>query len=523
MLKRNLFTFPRHLSLKAKLVLSYLAVALGAVLIMAVIIALAVQNYFNNAQLDALRSTALYRAQYLSYIYQRVGSWGKVNQIHISPNDPAVLVLADGRDELIACSQPAFILNGNCNDPILQHALAQSLKGQVQSGYLPVVTQNGTFSSLFVSVPITLDGHTIGAMFLSEPQIYPDAFPGQVNTSILVTVLAVSLVVLFFSILFATRLTKPLMSLTEAAEQMKQGRYAQRVSAPKSQDELGMLAQTFNEMADTIEADVNELRRQEQARRELLANIAHDLATPLTAIQGFSEALADDMIPDAAARQETAQRIGREVLRLRRMVADLRQVSSLEAGQVQLDLAPLNIYSLVDETLAVFEPECEQKEISVHNEISPWTPLVRADSDRITQVLLNLLDNARRHTPNGGRITVGAEPNGKDLHVWVSDTGTGIDPTDLPHIFERFYRADRSRTGGGSGLGLAIVKAIITAHGGTIRADSELSKGTRVTFTLPLMQSEQLPAVPRPAEVKKSSLPTRPTLSVLSRNPAKTT
>jgi two-component system, OmpR family, sensor histidine kinase BaeS len=507
---RSLFVFP-HLSLKAKLVLSYLAVALGAVLIMAVIIALAVQSYFNSAQLNALRSAAVYRAQSISYVYQRAGSWGKVNQIHISPNDPVVLVLTDAHGTLIACAEPAYILNGNCNDPILRNALSASLGGETKSGYLPVVTPNGTYSSLFVSVPITLNDHTIGALFLSDPQIYPDAFPSQVNTAILLTVLAVSLVVLFFSILFATRLTQPLKSLTNAAEQMKQGRYAQRVLPPKTHDELELLAQTFNEMADTIEADMGELRRQEQARRELLANIAHDLATPLTAIQGFSEALADDMIPDAAARQETAQRIGREVLRLRRMVADLRQVSSLEARQVQLDLAPLNIHSLVDETLAVIEPECEQMGISVHNEISPWTPLVRADSDRITQVLLNLLDNARRHTPEGGRISIGAAPKGKNLHVWVSDTGSGIDPDDLPRIFERFYRADRARTGGGSGLGLAIVKAIITAHGGAINAESELNKGTRITFTLPLMRSQQLPTLPQSRAVKVSPIPAKTT------------
>jgi two-component system, OmpR family, sensor histidine kinase BaeS len=491
MLKRNLLAFPR-LSLKAKLVLSYLVVALGAVLIMAIIIALAVQSYFNNAQLDSLRGAALYRAQSVSYYYQRAGSWGNIQQFRISPNDPVVLVITDVNGALISCSEPAYIYNnGNCTDPILQHALSDALKGQSEDGYLPIVTQHGTFSSLFVSVPITLNGHVIGAMFLSEPQIYPNAFPGQVNTSILITVLAVSLVVLFFSILFATRLTEPLMSLTEAAEQMKQGRYTQRVQPPKSQDEMELLAQTFNEMADTIEADVNELRRQEQARRELLANIAHDLTTPLTAIQGFSEALADDMISDPSARQETAQRIAREVLRLRRMVGDLQQMSSLESGHVRLDLAPLNLYSLVDETLAVIEPECEQHEISVHNEISSWIPLVLADSDRITQVLLNLLDNARRHTHAGGRISVGAQVKERNLQVWVSDTGSGIDPADLPHIFERFYRADRSRTGGtggGSGLGLSIVKAIITAHGGSIQAESEKNKGTRISFTLPLVQ-----------------------------------
>jgi signal transduction histidine kinase len=275
---------------------------------------------------------------------------------------------------------------------------------------------------------------------------------------------------------------------------MKQGKYTQRVSLPKKLDELGELGLTFNEMADTIEADITELRRQDQVRRDLIANIAHDLTTPLTAIQGFSEALADNVISDSDERQETAQRIGREVQRLRRLVADIQQMTSLEAGRTKLDLAPLDMHAQVDETIAVIAPECEQQGIHVYNDIKPSIPQVIADSDSITQVLLNLLDNARRHTPDGGTIYVGATQQDHHLHIWINDTGTGIDPADLPHIFERFYRADRSRTTstGGSGLGLSIVKAIITAHGGNIWAESVLGQGTRITFTLPIVM--QTPA-----------------------------
>ena len=242
-------------------------------------------------------------------------------------------------------------------------------------------------------------------------------------------------------------------------------------------------------MADTIEADVTELRRQEQVRRDLIANIAHDLATPLTAIQGLSEALADDLITDTNARQETAQRIGREVQRLRRLVADMQHMSALESGQVPLDLAPLDLYALVNETLTVLAPEFESAGLSVSNEIAPTTPPVLADSDRITQILLNLLDNARRHTPAGGSIRITATPGEKLLTISIDDTGSGIESDDLPYIFERFYRADRSRTGttGGSGLGLSIVKAIITAHGGTIRAESTPGQGTSIVFSLPLV------------------------------------
>jgi signal transduction histidine kinase len=298
------------------------------------------------------------------------------------------------------------------------------------------------------------------------------------------------------------RLTRPLVSLTAAAEQVKGGDYSQRVETPHTHDEIGTLAQTFNDMADKIEADVTELRRQDQLRRDMIANIAHDLVTPLTAIQGFSEAIADEVIADPQARYETAQLIGREVQRLRRLVSDMQNMTALETGRMHFDRAPLNIRALVDEVVAVIGPECEQAGITLRNEIPPALPPALADSDRITQVLLNLLDNARRYTPAGGTISVGAKLEAdahgtKWLEISVQDSGSGIAAADLPFIFDRFFRIDRSRTGshgahGGSGLGLAIVKAIVTGHGGSIRAESEPGKGTRISFTLPVAESQAI-------------------------------
>lgn len=485
---KNVFT-PLQLSLRVKLVLSYLAVTLGAILILALAVALAVQNYFFRTQLDQLHQRATYLANRIEFLYQRsdnnLSNGGIISQLS---NDPVLIVVMDMTGREIICSQPANLSQGNCNDPTLKQALNQALKGHEVDGTLPVSTTDVTFSSFYVSVPLSYNDQTIGALFLSAPQLHPNDFLNQVNQAIFLAGIVVASIVVLFSFALARRLTHPLESLTIAAEQMKLGQYTKRVIPPKSQDELGRLALTFNEMADTIETDVNELRRHEQFRRDLIANIAHDLATPLTAIQGFSEALADDIIHDPAARQETALLIGREVQRLRRLVADMRQMSSLESGHAHLDLAPLDLHSLVDETLAVIQPECEQMHLCLSNEIASSTPLVFADSDRITQVLLNLLDNARRHTPAYGTIRIGALSREKLLQIWICDTGEGIDPAILPYIFERFYRADRSRTGktGGSGLGLSIVKAIITAHGGMVRAESTLGQGTCITFTLPL-------------------------------------
>ncbi len=500
------FSFP-SLGLRTKLALSYLAVALSAILVLVIVVSFAVQNYFYTAQRDQLVSSAESYAQQIGQLYQHDGSnWNNVPPIDLYGPDLFIVVDQGGDPH----SGRSFHPVAPDDFPAINQALQQALKGQEAQGSLQGSTDDSSaFSGPYISVPIydngQTNGHIVGALLLAEPNQYPRGFSpyeflANVDQIILIAGAAIAVAAVIFSLILARRLAAPLVSLTTAAEQMKNGNYAQRVEPPKSQDEMGKLALSFNAMAGRIEADINELRRQEQVRRDLVANIAHDLITPLTAIQGFSEALADDVIADPKSRQETAQLIGREVQRLRRMVRDMQQMSSLETGRVPLDIAPLNLQSLVDETLAVIGPECEQAGIAVYNEIAPTTPPVLADSDRITQVLLNLLDNARRHTPSGGKITIGAslEPSQQQgtptagqsqwLTVYVSDTGVGIGPVDLPYIFDRFFRIDRSRTGsgGGSGLGLSIVKAIITAHGGTIWAESTPGTGTRISFTLPI-------------------------------------
>src|SRR5258707_8642591 len=490
------------LSLRLKLVLSYLGVALGAIVLLLIVVSLAVQNYFISTQQNQLKAEAEYIAQRVGQIYYTRGeNWNNLPQLQLLVRE--INVVVDTNLQVHSVPPPPVDVNGN---PALKQSLQQALQGQEVSGNVQfTMGDSGTLPVLYVTVPLYDNGQTsgrpIGALLLAQPLQYPAGFSpyeflANVDRVILIAGLAIAAVVIIFSLVLVRSLIRPLTSLTLASEEMKGGDYAQRVETPKSQDELGRLASTFNAMAEKIETDVNELRRQDQVRRELVANIAHDLVTPLTAIQGFSEALADDVISEPKARHETAQLIGREVQRLRRLVSDMQHMSSPESSLVQLDLAPLDLHALADEVLEVIGPECEQAGITLHNAIAPGTPLVLADSDRVTQVLLNLLDNARRYTHPGGSITIGARANSgagaKWLDGWVSDTGIGINAGDLPYIFDRFFRSDRSRTGasGGSGLGLAIVKAIVTAHAGTIHAESAPGEGTRITFTLPLVQGQ---------------------------------
>ena len=493
------------LSLRVKLALSYLGVALGAIIIMAIVVSYATQSYFVSSQQRELQVEAESFASQLDTVYSKYGNaWnpGILQQI-IRPAGPSLILIVDTNSVNLYQNVPGYLALSSSDNTVLGQALTQALQGHETTGQLQLQTSDHDtdFNSFYTAVPLryngTGNGKIIGATLVATPLQYPRGFSPydfltNVNQAILITGLIVALVVILFSMLLASRLTRPLTSLTVAAEQMGHGDYTKRVEPPGSQDEMGRLAVTFNAMADTIEADVNELRRQEQLRRDLIANIAHDMLTPLTAIQGFSEAVADNVISQPEQRYETAQLIGREVQRLRRLVVDMQQMTSLESQQAHLELAPLDMHALVDETLAVIGPECEQAHITLVNEIDSATPPVQADSDRITQVLLNLLDNARRHTPVDGKITVSAAQKGNMLNIRVSDTGSGISPDDLPHIFERFYRVDKSRTGatGGSGLGLSIVKAIITAHHGSISAESAPGQGTTILFTLPLAPNQ---------------------------------
>jgi two-component system sensor histidine kinase BaeS len=504
-------------SLKSKLILSYLVVILGTVLILSIVVSVVIQSFFHSLQSLSAQQQASSIAASISRMYQHAGSWSQIQPLDMSryDNQSDMLYITDANGDSLNCLQPPGLSEDICHSSFVQRKIQQTIQyGKSDYNDISLPTPNQSIqSSVYAVEPIQLGDQIIGAVFMTQPQFSQ----GQVNlldqirSYILLAGLGVALVAAFCAYLLVGSIIRPLNALTMAAERMKSGKYTERVSAPSMHDELGRLALTFNEMADTIEADVNELRQQDQMRRDLIANIAHDLATPLTAIQGLSEALADDVIAERTVRQETAQRIGREVQRLRRMVAEVRQMTQMEAGQVKMDLAPLDLHSLVDETVAVIAPECEQVGITIKNDIAPNTPLVQADSDRITQVLLNLLDNARRHTKRDGTIRVTTTIRQDKLIVSVNDTGVGISTTDLPHIFERFYRADRSRTtqtGGGSGLGLSIVKAIVTAHGGQIWAASTPGKGTSISFTLPMTRTRSL-VHPRMQQVASQTMTTR--------------
>lgn len=274
------------------------------------------------------------------------------------------------------------------------------------------------------------------------------------------------------------KVDRPLQEMARVTGAIARGDYSQRVEVPK-ESELARLALSINAMVD----QVSKARLRE---RSLLMNVSHDLRTPLTAIRGYAEALADGVLPDQVAQTQALEVIAAETARLERLVGDILDLARLDAGEFALRFGDVDLKDVVEEVGEIWTPKlrAEGKALRLNAEEQV---VVETDEDRILQILGNLLENSARHTPRGGEITISLEPASQGARMTVVDTGSGIPRGDLPRIFDRLYvgqRGDRSKVG--SGLGLAIVKQLVTALGGTVEIESALGKGTSVNVWVPL-------------------------------------
>lgn len=289
---------------------------------------------------------------------------------------------------------------------------------------------------------------------------------------------AASLIAVAVSLLVSSRIVTPIQRLLDASRHIAAGHYSERVPTTGS-DELAALAAQFNTMADALE-------EAERRRVALIGDVAHELRTPLATIAGYAEGALDGVV---APSEETWGLILDEVGRLRRLVTDLQDLSRAEAKQLALHPTAIAPEALVARAVARVAPQYAEKGVALAQTVSTSLPLVLADPDRITQVLINLLGNALQHTPPHGTVSVTAMVGAESLVFHVLDSGVGIAPEHLPHLFERFYRVDkaRARTTGGTGIGLTICRALVDAHGGRIWAESAgIGHGALFAFTLPL-------------------------------------
>lgn len=293
------------------------------------------------------------------------------------------------------------------------------------------------------------------------------------------TMLALLIIVCLVSIVTAKRFTKPIVTMSEAAEKVAKGNLATRVIVPPGKDELASLVESFNNL-------VNSLENQEELRKRLTSDVAHELRTPLNTLLAQTEGMIDQVWE---ATPEHLEAIRAEVLRLIRIVSDLDQVMQAEAGALSISQEKVDMGRLVEATVASMTATFQQKQIALSSEVQSnvW---VMGDEQRLAQVLSNLLTNSLKHTESGGNVLVSGRKAGAFVEVQVIDNGSGISPQDLPFVFERFYRGDRSRNRGrgGAGLGLTIVQGIVEAHQGEVLINSTVGKGTTATVRLPAIK-----------------------------------
>jgi signal transduction histidine kinase len=327
---------------------------------------------------------------------------------------------------------------------------------------------------------IEVDGDRVGTLYLQSGafKVEPaeQAFLNSVNIALVAGALGGAAAAIVLGVVLARSLTGPLRELTLGARAVAAGELDTQVPV-RSSDELGELAEAFNQM----NADLTTAR---DRRRQLTADVAHELRTPLSVILAQSEGIQEGVL-DGSGENLTV--IREEAQRLERLVEDLRMLSLVESGELPLEIGDYDLATLMERTAASYRALAREKDIDLEVGVADELPVVRIDVDRMGQVLGNLVSNALRHTPHGGNVLMEAHTQNGGVEIQIKDSGSGIDSEDLPHVFERFYRGDKSRhrDGAGSGLGLAIAKSLTEAQGGTIRAESQPGQGTTILIQIP--------------------------------------
>lgn len=457
-------------SLTLKLILAFLFVGLVGAVLVAGFVGERTKSEFDRFVLNRDQTALL---EELSHYYRATNSWQGVDQLLSNSPDnqdeawgfrrrlhgpPPTGTLVDANGVVLLSQDPARI--GRKISP-------EELARGIPIG--PRDKMAGWF--IFDDLP---QNRTAAPTLPDSPE---QAFLDNVRHAIFMGAVGATLVALVIGVILAQTLSRPIKDLTAATKIVAEGNLGHQVKV-RSKDELGRLATSFNQMS-------SDLARANKQRRQMTADIAHDLRTPLSILLGYTEALSDGKLQ---ATPEIHKVLHKEAVLLSHLVDDLRTLSLADAGELKLNLQPCLPYELLNRTAAAYQVQANAQNVALTVAAGHELPPVLVDPERMAQVLGNLVSNALRYTPAGGQILLLAAAAQNGITVQVQDTGAGITPNDLPHIFNRFYRADESRQQqqGESGLGLAIARSIVEAHGGSISASSTPGLGTTFTIVLPL-------------------------------------
>ncbi|CAN5851844.1 hypothetical protein BH24CHL6_BH24CHL6_12390 [soil metagenome] len=331
---------------------------------------------------------------------------------------------------------------------------------------------------------------------LSQPFTYRAQTLETIVEVMSVSAVIALIVAVIVSIVLAERLTKPIRRLTGAARELSEGNLDVRVRPPTGSPEMSELTAAFNAMAERLQSSIQFISRDRDRGRDFLADVSHELRTPIAALRTFNELLSDGAAADPSTREEFLEQSRQQIERLDWLSTNLLELSKLDSGLVRLDLRPDDLRAVVESAVQQAQPSAERKGIDLRVKVPEQAVRQRHDPQRMGQVLGNLLGNAIKFTPAGGRVEIELRPTAEGAEVRVDDTGHGIDPAELPFVFDRFYRgaqANESRAAG-SGLGLSIVRSVVEMHNGRVEISSTPGSGTHVSVSLPRDMSVSSPS-----------------------------
>ncbi len=487
-------------SVFVKYLSTFMLINVLSILLSASIITTLVNNYDENARIRALKNVAYESASFMIEDYSGSGETSFADYLNDSVvrilpvlnamttnTEDMVIFVTDGEGavKLVGGSDLAESFAGE--DGIVSQAESFSYPASITAEMREKEeisrrdTLDGFFEEehqIYLRPLTTRDGRVVGSVMACTMTSNMDGLLGSMINTIIVTMLWLMLAALAAIYFITERLVSPLRAMTRAAREFAAGKFDVRVDV-SGNDEVAELADGFNKMAGA-------LQNSEETRRLFLANVSHDLRTPMTTIIGFIESIQSGAIPQEMV-PHYLEVISSEVKRLSRLVADLLDITKIQAGERKFTMAPFDICRMAREIIVSSEQRLEDRQLDVSFEPDSDNMFVKGDRDAIYQVLYNLCDNAIKFSKQGGRYVVSVHENGSHTEISVYNEGEGISPEDLPHVFDRFYKGDRSRglDKTGTGLGLYISKTIVEAHSERIWVESEYGRWCRFSFTLP--------------------------------------
>jgi len=447
-------------SITLKMVLAFLAVSLVSILLIVLFTRWKANEEFKTFLVDQNRPSIVTA---FSDYYREHRTWKGVDAAPLFPEDPGRIRIENNSNQM----RP-FTLVNDVGQVVLPG------EGYSIGAHIPA-------SELERGISILVDKKIVGTLLVNR-RVYrinpPESmFLERMNSVLFISALIAAIFALLLGILLSRTLTRPIRELTAATRVVSEGNLVHEVPV-RSSDELGQLAASFNRMSA-------ELARSLNLRRQMTVDIAHELRTPISLILGHAEAIHDGVLSPSV---ETLEIIREEAGRLEHLVEDLRLLSRADAGELSLERQMFDPRKLLEDIRAIHTQNAIQKNITIQIEVVSHIPLINVDPQRMMQVLNNIMDNAMRYTPEGGRVLLSAKQVGEKLEMRIKDNGPGLSDQELGRVFDRFYRADpsRQRDESGSGLGLAIAKSLVERHNGRIWAESQPGQGMTVVISLPV-------------------------------------